>query len=168
MTSLIIRRALVQNYAKKFKNWDCELEKIFCISLFSFWKLKGHKIRIYNVKYTSLNKKITRRVKVDILEKKCSKRAKFTNDRIVRLNRYEIRTNHPFHLKFCTVAPYILTHKRAKIVFEFCTNLCHDINHLFKLCEKFAKIKRGIICNPCVCPTGYEFRYLKSIVYMST
>ena len=67
-------------------------------------------------------KRLSGAFKVDILEKSFSKRAKFTNDRTVRLNRYKIRTNHPFHLKFCTVAPYILTNKMAKTFFEFCTN----------------------------------------------
>ena len=52
-----------------------------------------------------------------MLEKGFSKRAKFTNDRIVRLNHYKIRTNHPFHLKFSTVASYILANKMAKKCF---------------------------------------------------
>ena len=78
-------------------------------------------------------------VKVDILEKDFSKHAKFTNDRIVTLNRYKIRTNHPFHLKFCTLALYILTNKIAKKFSEFCSNLCHDTNNLFKFMLKIFK-----------------------------
>ena len=55
------------------------------------------------------------------------------------LNRYKIRTNYSFHLKFCTVAPCILTNNMAKKCFEFCTNLCHDINNLFKFTPKICK-----------------------------
>ena len=73
------------------------------------------------------------------LKKRFSKRAKFTNFRIVRLNCYKIRANHLFHIKFCAVTPYILTNKMAKKYFEFCTNLCHDINNLFKFMQKTCK-----------------------------
>ena len=103
-------------------------------------------------------------VEVDILEKSFSKRAKLTNDRIVRLNRYKIRTNHPFHLKFCTVAPYILTNKMATFFFNFALIYVMTSIIYSNLCEKFVKIQRDIIYNPCVCPTGYEFKYFKSIV----
>ena len=58
---------------------------------------------------------------------------------VVRLNRYKIRANHPFHLKFCTVAHYILTSKMAKKFLEFCTNLCHDINNFFKFMQKIMR-----------------------------
>ena len=163
MTSLIIWRSLVQNYAKKFKNWDCELEIIFFISLFSFWKLKGHKIRIYNGKCTSLDKKITRSGQSWHTWKKVFQNAQ-NLQMIVKLNRYKIRTNHPFHLKFCTVAPYILTNKMATFFFNFALIYVMTSIIYSNLCEKFVKIQRDIICNPYVCPTGYEFKYFKSIV----
>ena len=109
-------------------------------------------------------KRLSGAFKVDILEKSFSKRAKFTNDRTVRLNRYKIRTNHSFHLKFCAVAPYILANKMSKNVLNFA--LIHVMTSIIysNLCEKFVKIQRDIICNPCVCPTGYELKYFKSIV----
>ena len=131
MTSLIIRR-LAQNYAKKCKNGTISKieivrvrKKIFYFS-FQFLKAKQEYIMVNILVWT---KRWPGAVKLDILEKSFSKCAKFTNDRIARLNRYIIRTNHPFHLKFCTVAPF----------FEFCTSLCHDINNLFKFMRKICK-----------------------------
>ena len=104
-------------------------------------------------------------VKADLLEKKFSKRAKFTNDRIVRLNRYKIRTNHTFHLKFCTVAPYILTNKTKRQIFFLNFALIYAMTSIIysNLCKKSVNIQH-VMCNPCVCPTGYEFKYFKSIV----
>ena len=152
MTSLIIR-ALAQNYAKKCKNG-------------TIWKIEIVRVgRRCNGKYTSLNKKIARSDQSWHTWKKFSKRAKFTNDRIVRLNHYKISTNHPFHLKFCTVAHYILTSKMAKFFFlNFALIYVMTLIMFSNLCQKFVKFQRGIICNPCVCPTGYEFKYFKSIV----
>ena len=103
-------------------------------------------------------------VEVDILEKSFSKSAKFTNDRIVRLNRNKIRTNHPFHLKCLIVAPYILTNKMVIFFFEFALIYVMISIIYSNLCEKFVKIQRDITYNPFVCPTGYEFKYFKSIV----
>ena len=137
MTSLIIR-TLAQNYAKKCKNGTISKieivrvrKKIFYFS-FQFLKAKQEYIMVNILVWT---KRWPGAVKVDILEKSFSKCAKFTNDRIARLNRYIIRTNHPFHLKFCTVAPF----------FEFCTKYVMTSIIYSNLCEKFVKIQRDII-----------------------
>ena len=147
---------------QKLRLW--KLKKIY----FSLWKLRGHKTRIYTGKYTSLNKKITRTGQSWHTWKKVFQNTKFTNDRIVRLNRYKIRTNHPFHLKFCTGAPYILTNKIPKIFLNFALIYVMTAIIYSNLCKKCVKIQHNIIYNPCVCPTGYEFKYFTSIVEMST
>ena len=64
-------------------------------------------------------------------------------------------------MKFCTVAPFILSNNFGLIYIM--TSIIYS-----NLGEKFAKIQRDIICNPCACLTGYEFKYFKSIVQMST